>query len=107
MSQAPQPSQPPQASQKPQPSQAASGKTGDIIVWSGSNAANNGVTPTFTQVTANRMYDQTIYGTANMRQILAGRAPLTNQLAVNLSTEMPANQPGTRVGTREMTTRPG
>jgi lipid-binding SYLF domain-containing protein len=99
-------SQAPQASQKPQPSQA-SGKTGDIIVWSGSNAANNGVTPTFTQVTANRMYDQTIYGTANMRQILAGRAPLTNQLAVNLSTEMPANQPGTRVGTREMTTRPG
>ena len=105
-SQAPQPPQAPQASQKPQPSQA-SGKTGDIIVWSGSNAANNGVTPTFTQVTANRMYDQTIYGTANMRQILAGRAPLTNQLAVNLSTEMPANQPGTRVGTREMTTRPG
>jgi len=95
-----------QTSPAPQPSQA-SGKTGDIIVWSGSNAANNGVTPTFTQVTANRMYDQTIYGTANMRQILAGRAPLTNQLAVNLSTEMPANQPGTRVGTREMTTRPG
>jgi SH3 domain-containing YSC84-like protein 1 len=100
-------SQAPQASQKPQRSQAASGKNGDIIVWSGSNGASNGVTPGFTQVTANKIYDQTIYGTANMRQIIAGRAPLTNQLAVNLSTEMPANQPVTRVGTREMTTRPG
>jgi len=91
-------------SQAPQPS---SRSTGDIIIWSGANGANMSVAPSFTQVSANALYNQTIYGTANMRQIVAGRAPLTNQLAVNLRTQLPAGEPATRVGTREMTTRPG
>lgn len=105
----PNPQQAPQVQQPSQGQQAqqVSRGTSDIIVWSGNNSANMAAAPNFTQISANTLYNQTIYGTGNMHQILAGRAPLTNQLAVNLSTSLPASQTGTKVGTREMTTRPG
>lgn len=101
--QAPQAQQPSDGQQAPQ----ASRGTGDIIVWSGNNSAGMAAAPSFTQISVNTLYNQTIYGTANMHQILAGRAPLTNQLAVNLSTSLPASQTGTQVGMREMTSRHG
>ena len=98
----------PQGQQTPQ---SSSRGTSDIIVWSGNNGSNTAAAPSFTQISANMLYNQTIYGTANMHQILAGRAPLTNQLAVNLSTSLPAGQTANQVGsnqsTNQMRTRPG
>jgi len=104
--QAPQAQQ--QTPQGQQPAQASPAKS-DIVLWSGNNGANTAAAPSFTQISANKLYNQTVYGTANMHQILAGRAPLTNQLAVNLSTTLPANQSSNQIGTNQMrtATRPG
>jgi len=70
---------------------AQTSPSSDLIVWSGNNAPIG-----FTSIRSNPAFDHAIYGTSTMRSILAGRAPLTNQLATNLSSQMP--QASTTVG---------
>ena len=70
-----------------QPSQP---RASDVVVWTGSNAANAGSPVSITNISANTAFDRAVYGTPNARTIIAGRAPLTNQLAVNLSNGLPA-----------------
>jgi len=82
----------------------------DFIVWSGANGANNAL-PSLT-VRANPAFDQTVYGTNSQQRIAAGRAPLTNQLAVNLANQMPQGQAPAQIGsnqtgTTQNGTRPG
>ncbi len=78
--------------------QPSSLQRGDLIVWSGTNA--NNALPTLV-IRANKAFDQTVYGTNNQHQIVAGRAPLTNQLAVNLANQMPQGQAPTQVGSTQ------
>ena len=78
--------------------QPSSLQQGDLIVWSGANATNT--LPSLT-VRANKAYDQTVYGTNNPGRIAAGRAPLTNQLAVNLSNQMPQGPAPTQLGSNQ------
>ncbi len=89
-------------------SQQAPPANTDVVVWSGNNnAPNANVLSGISMIRSNTAFDHAVYGTRNMQQIIAGRAPLTNQLAVNLSNQTPAPQASTQVGTRETTTRPG
>jgi hypothetical protein len=82
--------------------QPASLRRSDLIEWS--QAANNALP---TNIRANTAYDQAVYGTNSQSRILAGRAPLTNQLAVNLARQMPTGAPPTQVGANQTGTRSG
>lgn len=76
--------------------QRASLRRSDLIEWSG--AANSALP---TNILANTAYDQAVYGTNSQSRILAGRAPLTNQLAVNLAQQMSAGPPPTQSGAHQ------
>lgn len=82
--------------------QPASLRRSDLIEWSG--AANNALP---TNIRANTAYDQAVYGTNSQSRILAGRAPLTNQLAVNLAQQMSAGPPSTQSGAHQTGTPTG
>ena len=71
---------------------------GDLIVWSGANT-NNALPGLI--IRANQAQDQAVYGTNSQGRIAAGRAPLTNQLAVNLANQMPQGQAPTQVGSTQ------
>lgn len=86
--------------------QPASLQRSDVIVWQGASNGNNTM-PVLTNVRSNPAYDKAIYGTGSMHRIMAGRAPLTNQLAVNLATQLPAGQPDNQLGTQQTGTRAG
>ncbi|HEX5280761.1 MAG TPA: hypothetical protein VFW28_11850 [Micropepsaceae bacterium] len=85
--------------------QPSSLQRSDLIVWSGSTG---NMLPSLL-IRANRAFDQTIYGTNNQHRIVAGRAPLTNQLAVNLANQMPQGPAPTQLGSNQpgTTTRNG
>lgn len=87
-----------QASANTQP---ASLQRSDLIVWSGSSGTN--AVPVLT-IRANPAYDQAVYGTNSQRRIIVGRAPLTNQLAVNLANQMPQGEAPTQLGSNQTTT---
>jgi SH3 domain-containing YSC84-like protein 1 len=95
---APQPSQsmaqPSQNTAQPSQStaQPSMATASDVVVWTGTNGANTGNRISITDISANTVYDRAVYGTPDARTIVAGRAPLTNQLAVNLSNQLPAGQ---------------
>jgi hypothetical protein len=80
----------------------------DVVVWS-ANPPNTNILAGITRIRTNAAFDQAVYGTRNEHQIVAGRAPLTNQLADNLSNQTPAPQAANQIGmgTTYKTSRPG
>jgi lipid-binding SYLF domain-containing protein len=69
--------------------QASWGKGGDVIVWSGMSGGYAGIRASLTDISVNAAYNDAVYGTTNMRSIVAGRPPLINKLARNVRNKLP------------------
>jgi hypothetical protein len=84
----------------------------DIIIWSGNNngqGGNNGQNGSgnnnvnileIWQLRLHPIYDQAVYGMHNAREIMAGRAPLANREARDLSLLPAPPQIGGQIGAR-------
>ena len=70
--------------------QDLSGQGADIIAWSASGGPNADTTVSVTDISANAAWNGTVYGTPDLRSILANRVPYINQDVINLRSEMPA-----------------
>lgn len=70
--------------------QDLSGQGADIIAWSASGGPNSDTTVNVTNISANSAWNGTVYGTPDLRNILANRVPYINQDVVNLRSAMPS-----------------
>ncbi|HEX5280941.1 MAG TPA: YSC84-related protein [Micropepsaceae bacterium] len=70
--------------------QDLSGQGADIIAWSASGGPNSDTAVSVTDISANSAWNGTVYGTPDLRNILANRVPYINQDVVNLRSAMPS-----------------
>lgn len=85
-------------------SQASWGK-GDVIVWTNLRGAYAGIRAGITDITFDSDFNQAVYGTKNMRQILAGNATRSPTLALTLRRAMPPGLPTGAVPARHAAAR--
>lgn len=70
--------------------QDLSGHGADFVAWSASGGPNSDTDVNVTDISVNTALNSTVYGTPNLRNILANRAPYINQDVINLRREMPS-----------------
>ena len=68
--------------------QDLSGQGADIIAWSASGGPNSDTQVSISGIAANTALNGTVYGTPDMRNILANRSPYINQDVINLRRAM-------------------
>ena len=67
-----------------------SGHGADIVAWSASGGPNSDIEVSVNDIAVNTALNATVYGTPDLRNILANRAPYINQDVINLRREMPS-----------------
>lgn len=70
--------------------QDLSGHGADILAWSASGGPNSDPSVSINDILVNTAVNSTVYGTPDMRNILANRAPYINQDVINLKRAMPS-----------------
>jgi SH3 domain-containing YSC84-like protein 1 len=68
--------------------QDLSGQGADIVAWSASGGPNSDTEVSVNDISVNTALNSTVYGTPDLRNILASRAPYINQDVINLRSEM-------------------
>lgn len=68
--------------------QDLSGQGAEIIAWSASGGPNSDTQVSVSGIAANTALNSTVYGTPDIRNILANRAPYINQDVINLRSAM-------------------
>ena len=68
--------------------QDLSGQGADIIAWSASGGPNADTQVSVNGISANTVLNNTVYGTPDIRNILANRSPYINQDVINLRSAM-------------------
>jgi lipid-binding SYLF domain-containing protein len=70
--------------------QDMSGHGADIVAWSAAGAPNANTEIHVTDISADKALNGAVYGTPDLRNILANRTPYINQGVINLRHQMPA-----------------
>lgn len=70
--------------------QDLSGQGADIVAWSASGGPNSNATVSVNDISVDSALDGTVYGTPDLRIILANRTPYINQDVINLRRQMPS-----------------
>lgn len=70
--------------------QDLSGQGADIVAWSASGGPNSDTTISVDDISVDSALDATVYGTPDLRIILANRTPYINQDVINLRRQMPS-----------------
>jgi len=70
--------------------QDLSGHGSDIVAWSAAGGANADTELSITDIGFDMALNSTVYGTPDLRSILANEAPYINQTVINLRREMPS-----------------
>lgn len=75
--------------------QDLSGQGADIVAWSASGGPNADTEVSINSISADTVMNGTVYGTPDLRIILANRAPYINQDVINLRRQMPSTATAT------------
>lgn len=70
--------------------QDLSGHGADIVAWSASGGPNSDTQVSISDISFDSAVNMTVYGTSDLRSILANRAPYINQTVISLRKQMPA-----------------
>lgn len=70
--------------------QDLSGQGADIVAWSASGGPNSDTEVSINDILVDTALNATVYGTPDLRIILANRAPYINQDVINLRSQMPS-----------------
>lgn len=85
--------------------QDLSGHGADIVAWSASGGPNAGTEVTVTDISMDTALNSTVYGTPDLHNILANRAPYINQDVINLRSEMPSTVSATALNPQNRPSR--
>lgn len=85
--------------------QDLSGHGADVVAWSASGGPNSDTAVSVTDISANTAWNGTVYGTPDLRNILASRVPYINQDVINLRSEMPSTTSTASSGTQDRPSR--